>query len=290
MTIDLSSDVERARSELQPMVYRLQGLAQLWLIFLIAHRMAKSFRDSRQSGRCGPEAHLAFTKAIVIDYGKPWTNNRSAAMRALDLSFLDDLVAKDVHEDLMELRHKMVAHIDEGFETQEVVVIGRSFSNNIPTPRRLTEVFVAMGTRIEMLGAPWWLDNSDTIEQILEHIGCCRDETGAQIRALSQTLVETSRSYGHVLQKMTDILSIQETDGGVSSGRFPDQHEGSIVAEQPVELRIGRQNVASMVTRYDSTPPQLEKTQQNGFRITVEGQEESGNYTFQVSFLDWQAG
>lgn len=98
-----------------------------------------------------------------------------------------------------------------------------------------------------------------------------------------------SRQYGHVFDQLADLVTIQEIDGDKESRRFPDQHEGEVTAPRPVELQIGRQNVASMITRYDSNPEQLRETQNNGFRILLEDQE-FGILRATVSFLDWQPG
>lgn len=170
MTIDLTAAANEARLNVEPVALRLRGLGQLWNVFFMAHKVAVAFCESRAAGQCGPEAHIAFTKALVIDYGKPFTANRSRTLRALDRSYLDGLVDSDIHGKLMELRHKMVAHIDEGFETQNVIVIGSTTINNIPNPKRLEKVFVGFGARVEMLGAPWWLEDSSTIEAIRDHI------------------------------------------------------------------------------------------------------------------------
>ena len=254
----------------------------------MARKVADAFCDARAAGDCSTESHLAFTKALVIDYGKPFTGNRSAPLRALDKSFLDELQARDIHLKMMELRHRMVAHIDDGFETQQVVVIGTTVPNDIPNSKRLNNVFVGMGARVEMLGALWWLEDTATIECIRDHIEACAEATAAQIRESATTLVANVRLYGHVFRELDDLIQIQELADGDESKRFPEQHEGQITAPTPTELQIGRQNVASMVTRYDSTPEQLEETRQNGFRILMNDQGE-GTHQWTVSFLDWQA-
>lgn len=288
MTIDLTNDIKEARSIIEPVALRLRGLGQLWHIFFMAHKVAIAFFEARSAGQNSMEAHLVFTKALVIDYGKPFTPNRSQALEALDKSYLKTLMANDIHGNLLELRHKMVAHIDDGFETQQVVVMGTTVANNIANPKRLEKVFVGMGARVEMLGAPWWLDDTSTIEAIRDHIAACAEATGAQIRESATLLVKMARRYGHVFHELEDLVAIQELEGNEESKRFPDQHEGEITAARPIELQIGRQNVASMVTRYDSTPEQLEETRQNGFRIILEDQGK-GMYRQTVSFLDWQS-
>ena len=290
MPADLTHSVTKARKEIKPLVERIKGLIQLSVIFETADIMAKAFYGIRDgSSPCkGMEVHLAYTKAIVIDYCKPWTGNRSIALKNLDKSFLSALTESPIHTCLMELRHKMVAHIDEAFETQGVTLIGATVKNNAPMPNRLTDIYVPLASRVDVLGAPWWINDTSTILQIKTHIEKCKEITRLETSNSNYKLVDMSRKHAHVLKHMSDLISLSDLENNGQPISYPDISEGTISANTPIELSIGRQNVSSLVARYDFVPPYpKESTVENGFRISYPSNSEAEPRSFSVSFLDW---
>jgi hypothetical protein len=129
------------------------------------------------------QLRIACTRSFVVDYLKPWSGNYSQQINSLkqNLSgnkwhypFLDQVINTNEHEEFIELRNKIVAHLDQDYEGGGISLKGTVIKNK-PINRAkdegtLDQVFLPALTVLTGNRGLWWLSNKDKISEFVEHI------------------------------------------------------------------------------------------------------------------------
>ena len=275
--MNLEKDIEKARNELDPMVREIKGLVFFAMSLENTTKMANYYADNLAG--LGIDALLAFTKAIVVDYGRLWAKTDNEFIVKLDKSFFP--ANTPVHDELLELRNKLVAHPDKEFETLELMVGGTTFVNERRDPKTHDNVFVAFNTRAEVKGAMWWIKDSATAQRIRDHVADYRQRTYRKLSDVARLFVSACQRHTHVVKELNDLFSIREfTDLGEGKRRQPDMSEGPLSVSDPKPLKIGRTNLMETVSIYESGfHKPSEKVVGPGFTIEV-GKDGKFNVTF----------
>lgn len=273
-------EIVSARKELDPLIREIKGLCFMGFSLENTRVLANYFAANVET-MTGYEPRLAFTKAIVVDYGRLWKKAENQFVQKLDKSFYD-LENTPVHNELIEIRDKLVAHVDKGYETLAVVLDGTTVTNDVPRENRHESVFLGMSLRGEGKGFLWWINNVDTVQRIADHIEKYRQLTYEKLKATTQVCLEVSQRYGHVIRELEDIVAFREfEDQGGGERRQLDIIEGSIQAPDEKELKIGRLNLTATISLYASgvfIPSEEVRTA--GYVFTIdEGK-------FNVAFID----
>jgi hypothetical protein len=288
--IDLSKDIEKARRELSRPVGRLNGALQLWNIMTAAQRMAAAFVEDLDKLRY--ETRMAYSKGIVVEYWRPWSGNEenSDLQSVAESKELRPVTRSNLHEALHQLRNGVVAHADQSYEGRGIELTGMTLINDRPDlhPRTLADVFVPVTVTISSRRSLWWLNDRQRLSQIVHHITRAQELSATLIRRLAVELRDQSLQHIHVLKELSDLFSLKGFEV-VAPGRAVADGPGSapeaIRVTEPTPLKIGDDNVQSLITIYKPSPqlPDLE-LKGNGFTIKLTPGTEHGNLDARVSF------
>ena len=265
--LGLMPDIAPAQAATSVHAKRLRGLLQLWNIFKDARDAAASLVTD--FAILSPHHRSVFSKALVVDYAKPWLGNRGQDLRALlngsdEISFLSHIIsASGTHAALQELRNKIVAHSDEGYESVGIA-IKAARSVNIPQhqprdPGTLSHVHIPLAIRVDSNRA-YAISDKAKLQEILEHIELCLKATAAEISAEAAKLRAVGFQHMHVLEKLTDVFTIElQAQTGtaahfdvelVTLESFPLVFSGPT----PVEPQIGSSSLEYVLTCYEPDP------------------------------------
>ena len=259
---DLTDDIAEAKTSLEPYCSRLLGLIQLLNIFISAKQMAAAYISNFE--QLSYQAKLSFTKGIVVDYAKPWTGNRSSALKAIETSkgydFLGEVEHNAIHGEILELRHRLIAHIDEGYEGLSITLAGGSVLNINPNRPRdegtLEDVFIPTVVRLGSVRGMWWIENLDKLNEMLQQINFALTTTQNEITSSSKAFLHESLNFMHVLKEIPDIVNIHEfpsAEFNVTVQKYAE-NPGSLNIDAPVTLKFGDGNIQSLLVVYESTP------------------------------------
>jgi len=282
----LNRDAKIAEKELRPFVKSLCGHFQLWNILSSAKIMSEAF--ARDFNSLSYESKLAYSKAIIVDYAKPWSGNNSKPLKSLiddvgNIPFLEPIIINsDVHKELRELRDRLVAHIDHNFEGLGVSIRGSTLENNPQAIGTIEGVFFPVSVVIESSGGIWWIDDLNSIENIDHHIQRCIFATQS---SLSQTAMEFRNKcleHAHVLNKLGNLFSLRElekkdTDIANDINAHYDNssisNDGFDISERR-ETKFGSNRIQSLLGRYEpaaNLPSTLDLVGK-GYRVILKGQ------------------
>ena len=259
-------EVKNARKELDPIIREIKGLNFMGMSLQNTKTMSDYYYDNLKI--LGFETCMAFTKAIIVDYGRLWKSTSNKYISSLDKSFFPS--NSPVHDELLELRDKLVAHPDKGFETMEIRAGGTTVKNDRYDPNTHQEVFVTLNARAEIIGSMWWIKDSHTMLRIRDHIRSFLDCVFKRLKEIAKLFVSTCQKYAHVIKELNDLFSIREfEDQGNGQRRQPDISEGSLKASEPKPLKIGRTNLVATVSIWESMS-HLPKGKVRGPGFTIE--------------------
>jgi hypothetical protein len=260
---DLTEDIVEAREILAPYCSRLLGLIQLWNIFTSAKQIADVYISNFD--QLSYQAKLSFTKSIVIDYAKPWTGNRSTALNAIKSSrsydFLHEVEGSPIHEEILELRDRLIAHIDEGYEGLSITLAGGTIVNVNPHRPRdegtLADVFIPTVVRLGSIRGMWWIESPDKLKDMLQQIELALTSTQNEIASCAKTFLEES-------------LNFPSAEFNITVQKYAD-NPGSLNIDAPVTLEFGDGNIQSLVAVYESTPgfDQSTTVEGKGYRFII---------------------
>lgn len=261
-----------ARVELEPLIKRLKGLYQILMIFGEAHNIAKAYVETYEG--LPHQLKIACSKSIITTYSKLWTQNRSEHLRNLDKTFLDSLVGEQIHSALIQLRHKMTAHIDDSYEGYGVVVSGPLIENDRKDDGTYDRLRIPMVVRLESSGVFWWIENLDKITEIRDHFEKCAEETVKEIKKVASDFRGALLKYVPILDNLTDLFAIREmNDKGDNNFEIKDIADGNLSTDNVLDLEIDRINLKSMVAIREMLPEGDLNFRGNGYVIKVNGTE-----------------
>lgn len=296
--LDLKADIEEARTVLTPHVTRLKGLLQLWTIFMSAKTVADEYH--KEYGNLGHPLKMACTKGLVVDYAKPWTGNHSDELNSLRVfsgknrwsyPFLQPVIIKNEHKQLMEVRHCLVAHIDKNFEGLGVTLKGGTIKNIPPNRQQdegtIDDVFVPSLVLLAGTRGMWWLSSKIKLATICAHIDEAKKLTEEEIRSSTANFRDACIDHMHVLKELSDVFAIEELgfeNGNIEVTRHIDNPK-PFSATIPVPTQIGDQNTESLVVIFEPSPEYLTNTEikGKGYRLKLEDFIE-GKLQMNVSF------
>tara|TARA_B110000116_G_scaffold259981_1_gene262626 strand:+ start:100 stop:1032 length:933 start_codon:yes stop_codon:yes gene_type:complete len=300
MALNLSTDIQEAKDILEPKGLELRGLLQLWNILTSSDTMCSAF--IRDFDNLNYETKLAFTKSIIVDYGKPWSGNRSTAIKSIMVSkqfpFLNPTIAKsNIHNELGELRNKMVAHIDEGYESLGITLRGTTMANINPRraqdPGTIDELFMPFSVRIESGRGMWWLNDKGKINEISVHIKECIEETGKEISKKATDFRNLCFEHAHVLKSIPDVVSIEEfapISGTAENPTFNYESSANLGIRfsltPATAITLGDSNIQSTVGIYEPAPsmPANLVVEGKGYKLTIPEPDENGRVSYNASF------
>jgi len=274
--MDLKKETVQARSQLMPIVQELKGLGFLSMSLQNTKMMSNCFVKNYATFE--PAISMAFSKAIVVDYGRLWKQTNNKYLTKINMSFLP--IGLSAHNELLELRDKLVAHPDHGFETLELGIGGMTINNDPQAPDTHDNVFVALNTRIEVRGSMWWINDLSTIERINSHIEDCLKYTYDRLKLRAEEFVHLCTHHAHVLKELNDLFSLREfIDDGDGKRTQPDIVQNPLGVSEPKTLKVGRTNLVATMGVYESgsfMPVEkitgngfiIELTKENDFRVT----------------------
>jgi hypothetical protein len=299
--LDLSADIAEARAILEPASIHLRGMFQLWNILTTANKMCEAF--IRDFDNLSYEAKLAYTKGIIVDYFKPWSGNRSKALKKIinsrgEILFLNAILIKsNTHNALKELRNKMVAHIDEGYESLAVTLRGATIKNvlaNRPQqPGTLNEVFIPFAVKIESGRGIWWIDNKAKLAEIQTHIDECLQATRVELSKLATDFRNLCFQHIHVIKSLPDVVSIEEFSPiTASSGNLSYHYKASATLaitfsfKPATSTKLGDSNIQGLVGFYEPAPslPSNIKVDGKGYRLKLPEPDANGTVQYTVTF------
>jgi hypothetical protein len=290
MSVDekkLAKDARKADVELRPFVKSLCGHFQLWNIFTSALKMTEAF--ARDFNTLSYEAKLAYSKAIIVDYAKPWSSNNSKPLKSLidengKITFLESVINNShTHSALVELRDKLVAHIDHGFEGLGVSIRGATIGNNpqnrTQDPGTLDNVFVPVSIVIENARGIWWIDDPEGIREIEQHLQNCITETQHSLSKLATEFRDKCFEHAHVLNRLEELFQIRELEEKDSDIPYHKNYEferSSTLNEKfhisnPKETKFGSSRINTLVGRYEPDPslPSDLDLEGRGYRLII---------------------
>ena len=297
--IDLSDDIEEARDVITPYVVRLLGLLQMWHMFQSAKVVSHEFHEKFNS--LSYQLKIACTRSFVVDYLKPWSGNYSPEINSLKVNsskknwsypFLKSIAQTAEHEQLIELRNSIVAHLDRDYEGGGLTLKGARIMN-APTNRpqdegTIDEVFLPAIPVIAGRRGLWWLSSEEKLGELCEHIEKTKVLVEEEIRGRAALFRQTCIDHMHVLGQLPDLFGIVDIPmvaGNVNVTTHAEDPK-PLSGSDPVELKVGDQNIQSLVTVYEPRPeyPTKVDIKGKGYRLKIGEMSESGRLDFTVTF------
>lgn len=288
--VDLTADIAAARQELEHPKRHMEGAVQLWTCLTAAHRMAAAYVEDLDRLRI--EAKWAYTRAIVIEYWKPWSTNQHnpGLQSAANSKCLRHLTGTPMHEALKELRNNVIAHAHEGYEGRGISLLGMPVVNDRPDtrPRALRRTFVPHGLKIALSGSLRFLEDGAQIAEIRDHIQRCIDAATQRIRVATRHLLTVCLRHIHVLEHVDQftLQPLETTSPGevrMPSGVQPIEVP---TLTQPIALKLGDKHIQASVVVYEpSTYIRQGEYRGDGFVLRVVPGLDSTRTNYTVSFL-----
>lgn len=298
------ADIDTAKQVLSPIVLRLKGLIQAWGIFHSADELTTAYEASFE--KLSWQTKMAFSKAIVAEYIKPWQTYNGKALKSLQLGnkidFLESAIkSSSTHSALNELRQQSVAHTNESFEAIHVNILGAEVRNELPTggrqPNTLEKVFLPMAPELSVKRGIWWINNRETIERVKELARSCKKATKNQITTEVANLRDTCLEHMHVLHELHELFSLDQIPptGNDENGNpliefaFAETPSGHLHLAEPKQSKIGDANIQSSIVLYQPDPTLQSETdvKGNGYHLQMKLDKESGKMVFNVSFPEY---
>jgi hypothetical protein len=283
----LNRDARKAKAELAPFVKSLCGHFQLWNIFTSAQKMTEAF--IRDFDSLSYEAKLAYSKAIIVDYAKPWSGNNSKPLNSLvdktgTIDFLQSTKnSPHTHEALIQLRDKMVAHIDHGYEGLGVSLRGSTVFNKHQSrpqdPGTLNGVFVPMSVVIENTRGIWWIEDVKGIQEIDQHIVNCISDTQHSLSSIATAFRAKCFNHIHVLDRLNELFQLRQLEEQPSDSPYQKNfrfERSSTMNEnfyfsEPKETKFGNSRISALVGRFEPDPtlPSKLDIEGRGYRLII---------------------
>ncbi len=296
--VDLQNDIEIARKEIGPHALRLKGLLQMWHMFQSASVVAQEFHS--KFDELSYQLKIACTRSFVVDYLKPWSGNFSPEINSLQAHtskkkwsypFLDRITEADEHEQLIELRNSTVAHLDKEYEGGGLSLKGVRIEN-APTGGKqdgtLSEVFLPAISVMAGVRGLWWLSNKEKLGELCKHIETTKELVEVEIRVSAKAFRESCIEHMHVLSQLPDLFSTVEIPlvAGHANVTSHGEDPKPLSITDPAKLKIGDQNIQSLVTVYEPRPeyPTDMDIKGKGYRLKIGQANENGQLDFNVSF------
>jgi hypothetical protein len=297
--VDLTADIQTAREAIKPKIDRLLGLLQMWHMFQTAKVVADEFHIKYDD--LSFPLRIACTRSLATDYMKAWSGNQSPEINALKVfnaanrwsyPFLDSISAKSEHEQLRELRNKIVAHLDRDYEGGGVTLKGTRIEN-VPANRpqdegTLDNVFLPTLAVMAGRRGLWWLSDKGKIAELCEHINEAKALVEGEIRNAANEFRLGCIDHMHVVGLLPDLFATVNTPieaGNVKVDPFTVSPV-PLSTSDPVELLIGDQRIQSLATVYEPRPeyPTNVEIRGKGYSLTIGEMSGDGQLTFNVSF------
>ena len=292
--INLDSDTEEAKKELEPIAKTLRGLLHLWHMFQSAQLVANEFHQKYNELTEGLK--IACTRSLVVDYYKPWSGNYNEDTKSLlvgkSYPFLATIENTSMHEELGELRNKIVGHLDAGYESVGINLKGNRVVNasTIPAQKEGTidEVFLPAVVTLKGQRGVWWLSDAGKISAICDHIKNTTKLVEQETHVVTKKLRKSSLDHMHVLHRLTDLFDIHElplVEGNVDI-KTHEEDPVPLFAPIPVNLKIGDNNIQSLTTVYEPMPkyPTNDKIEGKGYILDIADFTEDGKLQHSVKF------
>jgi hypothetical protein len=288
-TVDLTADIAKAQQELERPARDVAGALQLWTCLTAAHRMAAAYVEDLDQLRY--EAKMAYTKAVVIEYWKPWSDNRNnpGLQSAANSNELNHLTQTHMHKVLRELRNCVIAHADEAYEGRGITLLGTPVVNDRPElhPRTLPATFVPVKLSVGSSRSLWWLKDGARLAEMRDHIQRCNEAATQRIHVAARYLLKVCLDHIHVLEHV-DLFTLEPLEvTSLRQVRVPDSGQTRELPElsQPIALKVGDEHVQSLVTVYSPSAyiPQVE-VRGDGFILKVFPGQDTTSLRFTVSF------
>lgn len=297
----LYEEEKRFRKLLEPNILLIKGLVQTWNCFVCTEEMAKYFYDNFIE--IPFQAKTALTKAIVIEYIKPWQKNNGRALSSVrentKYSFIDSVIREThIHKSIDELRQRLVAHTNEEYESISIGFRGADIPN-LPThgeraPRTLSGVRFPVVPVIKMRRGIWWIDCREKVGEIQDHARKCKDATQIEIRRRVEELRDICLKNMHVLERCDDIVGFSPLEKSESIDSVAHNFDVNIKEEfgvglpigAPRKTRIGDEHINSLIA---VIAPGIRFTESSetvgpGFVFRILGDENSSRMKFNISF------
>ncbi len=294
-------DIENARTTLSPMVLRLKGLIQAWSIFHSTEELANAFEKSFE--HIGWQSKMAFTKAVVSEYIKPWQSNNGKALKSLQkggkIDFLEPVVSGSaVHSAMNELRQQSVAHTNEIFEAININLLGAEVVNELPSGGRqegtLERVFIPIGPELSVQRGMWWLNSPDLLRDIVALVQSCKEATKVEIIQFGAAFRDECMEHMHVLHELGDQFTlgnlppngVDERGNPSIDFEFSTSPSGKITQNSPKPSKIGDTNISSSVLLYQPSPTiqSAVDVKGKGYHLRMTLNKSTGQMVFNISF------
>jgi len=295
------NDIKTAKDALRPIVLRLKGLIQAWGIFHSTDELTTAFEGSYDN--LSWQTKMAFSKAIVAEYIKPWQSHNGKALSSLQtkgkINFLDNVIKRSpIHNALNELRQQSVAHAHESFEALHINILGNEVLNSPHSGERqantLEKVFVPMAPELSIERGLWWINNLKTLVEVKNLAQSCKKATKDEITNDVATLRDNCFEYMHVLHELSDLFSLEQIQpNGIDTNgnpnfdfKFSDKPSGNIKLRKLKSTRIGDANISSGIILYQPKPTLQSNIEikGRGYHLRMSLDKKSNNMTFNMSF------
>ncbi len=267
--MDLSRDEYRARIDLEPRLRRVRGLLQIWTNFHSAEIVAREF--AANVDKMNMPLLLACTKAVVVDYYRPWSRNFNGDLKSLRIGgknnwrypFLDSVTNTPEHKYLEELRNQMIAHADSGFEAIGVTAKGVTVPNTPQHARTIASVFLPIQLTLGNVRGIWWIKNRETAKEILAHIEIAKTTAQVELNRVATKFRDACINHMHVLDKIDDVLLTSEIQPDSSEDAktlsfklqpFGESGNTPVVSSAPTKTQIGDENLQPLAVVYEPEP------------------------------------
>ena len=274
-----------------------------------AHKLASAF--VRDFSTLTYESKIAYSRSIVVEYARPWSGNQSRYLNSLlnsddEYPFLNSVIGDcGLHDSLIELRDKMAAHFDHGYDSYTVKLRGTDIENRPRhgerQPNTIERAFIPISVVVEGSRNLWWIDDLGAVQEIEAHIRNCLVAIRDSMAFVCEEFRDESLNHLHVLYGLDDCFLLRsiETesvdDSGHKSFRFDRAEEAGeqFALESPKELSFGDAKLNMLVARYESVVriPDSLKVDGRGYilELKTSGDDQAGwNVIFPA--YPWPAG
>ena len=296
----LDRDEIRAREALEPRLKRVRGLLQMWTNFQSAKIVAEEFATNID--KMNMPLLLACTKAVIVDYYRPWSGNfnddleslRSGTKNNWHYPFMDSVTDTPQHLYLEELRNRLIAHAHGDYEALGVTVKGAGTQNVPQQPKTIPSVFLPIQLTLGNVRGIWWISNKDTVKEILAHIELAIAAVQEELHRTATEFRDTCIDHMHVLEKLQDIIQLDQLQFNLNQAGdklsfdlkpYGESGNVPVTTNAPTQTQIGDQNLQSLVVVYEPDPrlpSELDKPGR-GWRLEM-SMKEDGSADFNVIF------
>jgi len=132
---------------------------------------------------------MAYAKAIVMEYWRPWSDNQNnpGLASVAKSRHLRSFTVMPMHAVLGELRNCVVAHADEAFEGRGVTLLGAHVVNDGADSGTLPRTFVPVKLVTGSSRSLWWINDRQHISELANHVGQCVSASAVRIKAALDT-------------------------------------------------------------------------------------------------------